>query len=264
MNSRHVRALLLLVAATCACGPALYPIPLNPVTDATVLLQKLSARRAGLVPMSAVARIESWSKDGTVKGRTTFLVDPKGRLRMDAWSPTDDLIAALAVDPQLFLYFERGAPECLSGAPCRTNIDALLPLGLDLQDACLAMYGQPPVRAATTPWEVAFDRRAGAYRLDSGVAGGTQALWVREDGTPVKAEYRVAGNLESRMEAEDFATIAGIELPRRLHFIARQDDRDVTIKFRSLDLGGEIPEEDWSVDCPRGLPVRTLQCGGQP
>ena len=252
-------ACLLLVSA---CGPALYPEPVHPITDPDVLIARLDARRRALGSLSAVARVETYSRRGVAKGRVTILADAAGRLRVDAWTPSDDLVAALRADPDGFLYYERGANECVVGPSCPGNVGRLIPIGLDVRDACAALFGFPRVLPATTAWGVSFDRREGAYRLESGTARGSQRIWVRDDGVPVRAEYVEAGRVAWRLDAGDFKTAGGEPWPHRLHFATARDDTDVTVRYRSLDPRAHIAPEDWAFDCPQGVPVRSLPCEG--
>jgi hypothetical protein len=253
-------ALVVVLVAASACGHGLHPAPADPIDDPAVLLDRMSARRAALPPISATARVENYSKEGVAKGRVTVLADVAGRLRVDAWSPSDDLLAALYADTSSFTYFERGAPECLGGGSCRANVDRFLPIGLDLLDACGALQGVPPVRPAASPWRVSFDRRVGAYRVESALAGGgSQALWVEDDGLPVRAEYADANGREYRMECLEFKGAGPARRPWRIRFVDGAGGRDVTFRFRSIDAA-DAPGDEWRLECPKGLAVKQLPC----
>jgi hypothetical protein len=254
--------LVALLTALAGCGGALQAVPANPVTDPGVLLARMQARRDTLRTLSATTRMEQYSDRGVVKGRVTLLVDAAGRLRADAWSPSDDLLAAMTASPEGFTYFERGADACITGQPCRSNLARLLPLGLDLADATAALFGIPPLRPAAGPWTMEFDRSAGAYRLESPTtSGAVQRVWIREDGVPVRGEVLRDGAREYRMEAQDLGDDG---LPRTIRVTVARDRTDLTIKFRSLDLDPAIDPGDWAVECPRGLPLRTLDCEESP
>jgi hypothetical protein len=241
----------------------MYPVPKDPITDPMVLLDRMSTRRARLPEVSATARIEVYSSRGVIKGRLTLRIDPRGRLRVDAWTPTDDLVAAMTARPEGFRYFERGHPECLEGPACRRNLARLLPVGLDLADATAALLGFPPRADAASPWTIAFDRKTGAYRLESQVPGnGIQTLWVRDDGTPIRSEARREGRLEYSMEVEDFRDFGSIRVPTRLRFRTARDDTDLTVKYRSLEPATDAG--DFDLACPASMPIRTLSCEDSP
>ena len=239
-----------------ACGAGLHALPERPVTDPSLLLARMSERKAALGPVFVSARVENYSAEGVAKGRITMLLDPTGRIRVDAWSPSDSLLAALYADRNIFTYFERGAPECITGGPCRANLDRVLPLGLDLLDAIVALQGFPPERPAASAWTIAFDRRVGAYRMTSMAAsGGTQSIWVREDGVPVRAEYSDAAGRRYRMECSDIRN----GRPWQIRLVDDAGKRDVTFRFRSLEAA-DLPVEEWVVTCPDGLPINKLKC----
>jgi hypothetical protein len=262
MNTRRARVLLASLATLASCGPALHPLPADPIRDPGVLLSRAAARRASLPVLNAVARVESWSEAGGVKGRTTILVDPAGRLRVDAWSPTDDLVGAVSADARSFRYFERGAPECLAGAPCPENLGRVLPLGLGLADACAALYGMPPMPPPGGAADVAFDRRTGAYLVTAAGPGGPQRLWIRDDGVVVRAELAGPSGAALTMEADDVHDVGGVPFAFRLHFAAEPGGRDVTVRYKSVELGAEVAADGWAVECPPGMPTRDLPCGG--
>jgi hypothetical protein len=256
---RPALAIAALLTALSACC-TLHPMPAVPVTDPSVLLDRLAQRKAAATTLSAVARIEVYSKQGVVKGRVTILADAAGRLRLDGWSPSDDLLTVLAADRDRFLYFERGAKGCLAGPSCRANVARMLPIGLDLPDAVLALFGLPPLVPAESPWSVAFDRKVGAYRVESRTADGVQRLWLLDDGTPVRAERTRGKTLVWNVQLEDFDDAGGARLPRRMRFRSDREDLDVSLRYRSVTVPADAEAEDWQFECPAGLPVNDLPC----
>lgn len=253
---------LLACLAFLGCSSTLHPIPSSPIADPEVLFQRLSRRSSVLKALSATARLESYSSKGVVKGRITILADLQGRLRIDGWTPTDQWLGTLLALPDSFIYFERGAKECLVGPPCPRNIGMLLPINLELKEAIALLFGIPPIHQPKDGWTVAFDRKVGAYLLSSVVeGGGRQDLWLNEDGTPVAAELHDLGGLVYRFEARDFVSVAdGILFPRRIRAKTRADHNDVTILFRSLDFRPEISEGDFTLECPKGTLVKWVTC----
>ncbi len=252
-----------LVTTLCTCGGRLAPMPLNPVTDADVILDRMQSRKATFNALSVTARMELYSKNGVAKGRVTLLVDRSGRLRADAWTPSSDLIVSMKADRHTFDYFERGADACLSGVPCTRNLDRVLPLGLSLVDATAALFGFPPVLTPATPWSIRFDRTLGAYHLACGLEDGArQHLWIRDDGTPLRAEVIGINGLVYRAEFGDFEGTRS--LPRYLRFVTPRNDTDFTIRYRSWDLVPDISDEDWVFECPQGLRTIPLPCEEEP
>jgi len=244
-----------------SCGPTLHPLPVNPVTDPDVLLQRLADHRAGFTVLSAVARIENYSSRGVIKGRVTILSAMDGRLRVDGWTPTDSLVATLTADPDGFRFFERDGGECLTGPSCPENLGLLLPVGLEVREAAAVLFGIPPVRDVKAGWTVSFDRRVGAYELEADTpGGGVQRLWVREDGVPVAAERIENGERTYHMVASGFEFRGGRPFPTRLGFKTSRHDTDLTVRYRSIDLEPDIIEGDWDFQCPQGVTVRRVRC----
>lgn len=259
--SRRARRLLVPCLWLLGCGPALHPLPADPITDPDLLLTRFARRTRTVGVLEAEARIEHYGETGVVKGRVTLLADPAGRLRADAWTPTDQHLATLTADRETFLYFERGAPECLTGLSCPRNLARLLPVGLGVREAVGVLAGVPPVYPASGPWALDFDRRVGAYLLRSPVAGdAVQRLWVLEDGTPVRAELDAPGGRVYRVEFSRFEERGGRRLPMRIHVQVPAERRDVTIRYRSLDPDARAAPGDFEFSCPEGLPVRTAAC----
>ncbi|HOI11124.1 MAG TPA: hypothetical protein PK313_11670 [Myxococcota bacterium] len=252
-----------LVATIAGCGPALHPVPSDPVQDPAVLLDAVRARAARQGTMAAEARLSGRSDRGSARGRVSILADAAGsRLRVDAWTPTDDLVATLAADPEGFGYFERGAGACLAGPACRERLRLMLPLGLDLRDAVRALFGIPPGIDEPGPWTIAFDRRLGAYRLESVPAPEAAVrVWIREDGAVTRAQRVEAGLEVFRI---DFGEFGADGLPRTLDFRATGDDAQVSIRYREIEREPALAPGDWALSCPRGLPTRRLPCEETP
>jgi len=245
-----------------ACGPTIYDLPDEPITDAGTLLERYADRKGDFADLSAVARMNSRSSRGTVRGRVTFLAEIHGRIRVDGWTPTDSLVASLTADEHGFMYFERDADECLTGPSCPENLALLLPAGLGVKGVAGLLFGLPPIPEDIDGWKISFDRRVGAYELVSeSKDGSVHRLWLYEDGAPGAAESRTGdGRLTFRMEAGDFKPMGGNRFPMKIKFKSDRDDTDLTVKYRSLELDPDILEDDWSFECPEGLGIRTVRC----
>ncbi|NOZ00604.1 MAG: outer membrane lipoprotein-sorting protein [Deltaproteobacteria bacterium] len=243
-----------------SCGPHLYPVPRNPITEPSVLLNRLDEHAGRFNRLSAVARLSSKSEQGSVRGRITVLADIGGRLRVDGWTPTDSLVATLTAGPEDFHYFERGAGECLTGRSCPENLALLLPVGMEVRPTVGFLFGIPPIRPAPD-WTMSFDRRSGAYELVSRIRGGDwQRVWIREDGIPVAAEFIEDEKLVFRMNASDFRKVSGRVFPMKVSLHATREDSSLTIKYRSVDLDPVIRDEDWDFTCPEGMGLRVVHC----
>lgn len=254
------RLLPISLAFAVACGPALHPLPARPESDPSILLARMEARQAGLRTLSAVGRAESRTSDGTVRGRVTVLADLAGRLRVDAWTPTDVLVGAIWVGPEGFTYIERGSPSCVVGTACPSNLGRFLPVGWDLESMVRALMGIPPIREVVGPWSLEFDRKVGAYRLASAlVTGGTQRLWLREDGAAVRYERDHDGRAELRLDVERPGDGAGAPA-RKVRLRAGRGGTELAVRYTDVEANPEVPDEDWPLDCPDGTQVQVLPC----
>ncbi len=263
-TSRAIAVLKCLLPLLLAgCAGTLHPMPQSPVQDASPLLALVRARADHLGTMAAEARLSGRSDRGRAQGRVSILADASSqRLRIDAWTPTDDLVAALVATPEGFHYFERGDRICLTGPSCRDNLRLLLPLGLDLADAVRALFGVPPGIEHDGPWEIDFDRRLGAYRLQHALTP-TQVVrvWVREDGRVLRGERRTNDRLEYRM---DFGSFDRVGAPGQIEFQSARDQAQVQIRIREREDNPTLGPEDWEPACPRGASIRWMPCEETP
>ena len=260
---RHSRPLLLLVLVV-ACAPALHPIPEHPQADPDLLLGRMHARQAGLDTISAVGRAESRTRDGTFRGRVTVLADKAGRIRVDAWTSTDVLVAFIGAGPDGFTYFQRGNPECLVGPTCQSNLGRFLPQGWDLTSLAHALMGIAPLRPVIHPWRLSFDRRVGAYLLQSSFEDAeVQRLWLREDGTALAYERSLAGNVLLRLEIAEPATTPGLPA-RKIIMKGGAGDSELAIRYQDIETNPQMDPGDWTVDCPESNKIRVMPCEGEP
>ncbi len=241
------------------CAPALYPLPKAPVSDPGLLLARMEARQAGLRAVSAVGRAESRMPEGRMKGRVTLLADLSGRLRVDVWTPTDVLVGAVSAGPDGFSFFQRGE-GCLVGKACPSNLALVLPRGWDLFAVVRGLMGIAPLVPAAGGWSLEFDRRNGAYRLQSPIAGGdAQRLWLREDGEVVRYERGREGRVAILLVVEEPPAAAG-RPARKVRLGTGSGDSELAIRYGDVEVNPEVAPEDWPVVCPEGLPVRFLTC----
>ncbi len=254
---------LSLLLSIASCGPALHPLPEHPETDPSVLIARMEARQAGLHGLSAVGRAESSTSDGTVRGRVTVMADLAGRLRVDGWTPTDDLVLAVSAGPKGFTWYQRGG-ACVVGEACRSNLGRVLPKGWDLGSLVRGLLGIPPLKPATSPWTLGFDRKVGAYRLESNVAdGGRQRLWIFDTGAAARYERDEGGRLAMRLDVEEPAEAPGVPA-RKVRIRTGRGESELAVRYTHVEPNPEVSPEDWDVECPPDLGTRFLPCEGEP
>ena len=190
-------------------------------------------------------------------GKVSILANYEtSQLRVDAWTPTDDLVLSLVADSDEFYYLERGDKYCITGQSCPSNMRLLLPLGLDLTSIIGALFGIPPDIDSEGDWAISFDRTNGAYRLDLPVAQETLvSLWVMESGLVIKARKVNNGRLDYEIKFKGYSKDS---IPGVLEFKSETDSTTATIRIREYELNAQIEMEDWSPPCSTNL--RWLPC----
>lgn len=250
-------AVLPLAIFSLGCAASLYPLPPEPVENAVTLIDKVHLRSSSFENITAEARISGKSKRGRAMGKVSILANYEtSQLRVDAWTPTDDLVLSLVADSDEFYYLERGDKYCITGQSCPSNMRLLLPLGLDLTSIIGALFGIPPDIDSEGDWAISFDRTNGAYRLDLPVAQETLvSLWVMESGLVIKARKVNNGRLDYEIKFKGYSKDS---IPGVLEFKSETDSTTATIRIREYELNAQIEMEDWSPPCSTNL--RWLPC----
>lgn len=253
--------LLALVAISflTTCTPKLYPMPEQPITSAGLVLSRIADHGADIRAISATARAEQWGKGGVRKGRVTIMASVDGKVRLDAWSPTYDLLASMTANNHEFKLFQRGTDECLSGPPCRRNLERLLPVGLELIPTANALLGRPPIRPDSGEWTLVFDRSVGMYRLWAPLSDGSiQEVWATGDGQCSRVRVSRGRETIYAISFSDFEGTGRLRHPTELKFEHREGE--VLIQYRDVELNGDLSDSDWIIECPQGMITRTLDC----
>lgn len=262
VEAREREASLFVLLLFTACGPALHPLPTNPIKEPEELLSVFWRKSRVFEVVYAEARMEHYGPKGVAKGRVTLLIDPtEGKIRADAWTPTDQHVAVLTADSDKVFYFERGAPQCIVSPPCPEVLARMLPLGVGVKEVGQLLLGVPPVYADAGRWKMGFDRTVGAYLLESEMkGGGTQRLWIREDGVAVRAEMIALGTSHYRIFFSHFEEHHGRALPMHIKVELPLKGEALYVLYRKVEIGQSAAEEDFDVACPEGLPVKVETC----
>jgi hypothetical protein len=208
--------------------------------------------------MSAEARMEGYSRSGSFRGRVLLIAEKARRLRIEAWTPTDQLVATLVADKDGFMFFDVARSECFFGRSCEENLQGFLPAGLKVQDTASALFGIPLLFAPKNGFSIAFDRKVGAYLLKSQIeGGGSQKVWLREDGKPVRTEVFQGSKLFYRMETswnEDNS------FPKTVAIYVPKTKNDLFIRYKDVDLSYEPSDSDFEKVCPDGMKIFEAMC----
>lgn len=232
------------------------------------LLARLAASRKHRRTLDAVARVESYGRRGVIKGRVTVLADAAGRLRVDGWSPTDDLVATFCGSSGRFGYFERGGDHCLVGELCARNVERFIPLWMSFNHVIAIFMGLPPMLEPASAWSLALDDASGAYVLSSAVhlatkRSGYQYVWLREDGTAIRYQLDLDGPGREHyvLEADRFRTVAGLSFPYSLRIEA--NGAEIDLRYREVHVNVALNDDDFVFECPKGVPTRVISCTGE-
>lgn len=254
--------LLPVLVTVSGCTVKLYPVPdeSSRITDPLVLLDRIQARKARIKTVSTTGRMESHSARGTIRGRVTTMASSEGHVRIEAWTPTWDLLGSFLADASEFIYFERGATACIEGQPCTSNMKRLVPLGLDFEESVITLLGTPPIHDASA-WTIDFDRRCGCWILSSHTEGRQkQEIWAESDGVVRRARYSTATTTTLDIQFGDIGSANNERFPFVISIKASKNKSNSVIKFRDVDLNGEIEGSDWDMVCPEGLGIQYMGC----
>ncbi|HOU52390.1 MAG TPA: hypothetical protein PLQ97_00465 [Myxococcota bacterium] len=230
-------------ALAAGCAPTLHPVPNVIETDPQALLARAEAQVEQRRALAAEARVEGRVRGSRLSGRATLLVQREGRLRIDAWTVTDLWVATLLADSAEVLWRQRGEP-CHEGPSCPRNLEMLIPPGWDLRSTSEALLGRPPVRSPEQPWDLTFDRRVGAWRLDARPGPeAPQRVWIDAEGRFRRFETRRPGARPLEWEVEP--SKEGLQWVR-----IQSGDDWVRLRLRDVEWNPEFTPEDFQVECP--------------
>lgn len=247
--------------ALAGCPEDRIPRPPDALETADAVLAAVAERSAELESLSAEARVSYYSEQGARKGKMVILARRPASLHFSVLSPTDDLVAFLASDGERFTSWERGAEVCRAGRSCPENVARMLPILMEGEDVVSLLLGGTPI-IGSHERTLAWDARAGAYRVELlGEDGWSQRIWVKHGtGLVTRSELRRGGERRIELVFEDFDTVDGHGMPRTLRVEMKRGDVDLKLSYRDLDLNRELEDSAFSIACPEGTEVETLEC----
>ncbi len=239
------------------CATVTFPLPdeSSRITSPSTLLERIAARRDRILNVSATGRISSRSPEGALAGRLTASVTSAGLVRLDAWTPTWDLVGSFVGDPEGFVYYVRGG-QCLMGGSTPETIAAILPLGLDYDAMTRILAGSPPV-ADGLDWIIDWDRKSGAWLLSGHNSDGkSQKIWADADGVTRRFVMMDDGR---RIDVvfDDFVTTGGERMASKTSIAMNKNT--TTVIFREIEVNAGVTPEDFEQRCPDGVPGVFIQ-----
>lgn len=242
-----------------ACSAAV-TLPEDPIEEPGLLIELLTNRSR---PSSffVYGRAEYYSADAVRKGKLMVMAQGRDSLRIEAMTPTDDMLSLLATSNGGFTYFERGSKTCYRGETCFENIRRFLPLPLEVHQVVGLFSGNPPLLAASSS-SLELDKKTGLYLLtlknDQGIVERLEVdpfsfqvskVSISGPGTP-----RVVLNLEEYKPAGSFT------IPHRIRARVNKDEMDLSIEIREADTNTEFKGDPFSAACPGGSTLEELPC----
>lgn len=243
------------------CG-AHFPLPAEPLVDASEALALMHSRVAKVTSVAMEARASYYSAGKARKGTVEIALKRPAALFFAILSPTGDMLAVLASDSTRFVNFSRGGQRCLTGCSTPENLGRLIPLTMEGQDAVSVLLGIVPViayQSATLRWST----DEGAYcLLLSGTTGKTQELWIEHGtGWVRRSEIRQGAHVLAHVTYAKPKKVRGVLLPHRLRIQLKDGASDLKLELRELELNpATITDATFRLKCPAGTTIQTLGC----
>lgn len=247
------------------CRARRVPLPDDALTDPSAVIALLRQRAEGpgaITSLSAEARVSYYSGDGARKGKMVILARRPASLHFSALSPTDDLVAFMVSDGERFTAFERGSPECEVGAACAANVGRLLPIPMEGADLVGLLISSVPIMRHEQA-SVAWDARAGAYRLELVDGARSERIWVDHGTGRVRvAEIWEGGKRQVRIGYSEFKQHGELSLAHEIHVEAARNAIDLKVRYREVELNGTIGDDAFAIACPEGTREVEVPCQG--
>jgi outer membrane lipoprotein-sorting protein len=262
MPTPHVTRLALLASLLVAPACSRYARPRSAETDPAKVEARILSNRNEIPRIAADSRATYYGPEGARKGTVVVVVEQPDKVRFEALSPTDDLIAILTSDGERFVQWERGSDVCFTGPSCPQNVSRLVPIPMRSDQLVDVLLGSSPLIEATRS-EVDWDGSDGLLLLRLFGEGGL----VQEVGVdPCSYElYRSVlekdGDLVFELTVDGWAEVTpGARLPRELRLEMPEQDVDLKIEYRSVSADVDVDETTFRFACPEGTRTQELPC----
>jgi hypothetical protein len=259
-----MRLALLVCALLVSCRGAPAQMPAN-VPTADQLLAVVQSRQTHVRTLNANTKVEYWDNSAgeRVNARIDMWIVRDGHLRLDV-NTLAGLASSLAVADGGFQLLDVRADRYFTGAAAACNVERVIHIALPPSDIAAALLGDAPVLPHTAA-EVSWNGRDKRWVLTLTLPdGGREGIELTEKERRIEhAERRGAdGKRQWWLDHEDFATVGGVEMPRRSRFQqGDKADQDVSVKVRSQAINTAPPATTWTVLAPAGMVQEEMTCG---
>ncbi len=248
------------------------PPPRFPITDPAMALGVLRARDRRVERLRAHGSADHYGERGRIRGEVFVFVERPQRMRVDtrAFGTT---VSQLVTDGTRFTMADMRSGRFYTG-PAESCVAAQL-LGIPLESAEVVsvLAGGPPLYDgdARIRWD------DGAYLLEvQGPAGRSERLRLAITETerltaqpaaqrpwPTRALLFDARGERAELTFEDYTEVDGVRFPRRVRVNMRRDNIDLQVRYRTVSLDPELPEDLYSTESPPGLTEVPVDCAEQ-
>ncbi len=273
MSQRH-GSIVLFLGVTLGCAT---PPPRYPITDPALALGAVHARDARVHSIRAEGSADHFGAHGRIRGTVHVFIQRPRRLRVDT-EAFGNTLSAVSSDGTDFTLsdFQHGRFYQGPAEPCVAA--QLLGIPLEPAEVVAVMAGGPPLLDGNPHIHWAH----GHYVMDiQGADGATESVEMeipsseRESTQPTgqhprpsRAVLRDARGVRAEITFEDYTDIDGVAFPRRVRVVMERDQVDLMVRYRSVEINPDLPDDAWTQHPAAGMEVIPVGCaapdGGTP
>jgi hypothetical protein len=283
--------LALIVLGLAGCSPS--PPP-SQFPTANSAIERMRASHACSRGVTGEAKLDYFGESGRVRGSLLYIASLPDRVRLDVVSPFGATLSTLTSDGTHFSLLDLQQKSFTRGPANTCNLERFTRVPLPPHAFAELLRGDAPVLVhspsdATIAWE------QGAYTIE--IRGRDQAveeirlvpletdfqqLWsaqrvrvlrvgVRQAGVPLYrvdlADHAAAPMSAPRVDPEGIdppvppsGPVCEAEVPRRLHFVTGDGDKDVLLVSHDIRHNPPLPEGVFEQPVPGGVTLRDSPC----
>lgn len=253
---------LLLLACGCPSGGGGKYQPPSKLPTAEAVIAKLATTRDARKAFRAESLMDYWLGDQRVKGTVLVMGTNERRVRFNAISPQEDVLADMACDGQDFVLVNM-QKNCYLTGPCnKQSISMFLGVELEPEDVLHLALGTVPVPAQSTG-TVKWDSNKGHEIVELTSPEGNQKIVIdaREGRTDVVSSELVRdGKVVWSVENTDFGEAkddAGgthrLPAKTRFRYKSSQKDADLLVEWKERTVNPTLDPTKFKITIPEGL-----------
>ena len=247
----------LLVAGCAASRPAALRQAPAVLPSAAELEAALTARRAAVQSLRALARLRYRDAERSVASREAIAVARPDRVRVEVLSLFGSVFLLVAEDGVMTAY-ARDENTVYRGQASAENLQRYVRLGVPVGELVDIVLGTPPPRAGRA--QVSFDAAAGAVRLRCQLDHGATTVWFSDATLPVASEevgqdgatrWRATFAGYEEHDGQPIATRIGLDLPKW--------SQSMEIVLQDVEVNPALDGSIFAFQAPSGTKVVDLR-----